>query len=540
MSGHHRRVPWTTILLPIILMLAAGIGSAAFTTASAAPRDDCAGPVAGKHIYDCAHLLTPAEIANLETQAAAVDQAGAPTIVYLQVRDASAQQTLQDAIDLMGRWNVESHTGAHDGFVMFFNLQSGNHRHGQVGLYAGEKHSKTTLPIDELTRIRTDVMTPLLANEQTADGIAAGLQMVAHDLRYGPPPPPPPPAYRAASATIARVPFNIVGALFAGIVALLFLRVKRQPPISSARDEVGMGSLATPGELPPGIAGALIKGRVADAQIEATILDFARRGLLAMEPTSNDKVRVRLLGDGKDLTGYERDIWRSLTKAADDEDHTISSGDLADVRKDWSWSKDLLRRDLIERGWYDPKAAAARRRPFYAMGAIGMVGVIIAAILIALSLEGWAAIGLVIFLAAGVGAFIGGYAVHDTTVEGEIAAAPWRGYLASVSDRAYEPNLDTDLPYIVGLGLLGKLAPRLKAASERGYSPSWFHVREGQAAGYHAGMGMGMGMGFYPYWIGFHSSMAPTSSGGYGGGSAAGGYSGGGAAGGGGGSAGGF
>ncbi|HEX9056697.1 MAG TPA: TPM domain-containing protein [Ktedonobacterales bacterium] len=533
MNGHHRRVPWTTVLLPIILMLAAGIGSAAFTSASAAPLNDCAGPVAGKHIYDCANLLTPAEIANLETQAAAVDQAGAPTIVYLQVRNASAQQTLQDAIDLMNRWNVESHTGAHDGFVMFFNLRSDNNRHGEVALYAGEKHRKKNLPIDELTRIRTDVMTPLLANEQTADGIAAGLQMVAHDLRYGP---PPPPAYRASSATIGRIPFNIVGVLFAGIVALLFLRVKRQPPISSARDEVGMGSLAAPGELPPGIAGALIKGRVADAQIEATILDFAHRGLLAMEPTGKDKVRIRLLGDGKDLTGYERDIWRNLTTAADDKDRTISSGDLADVRKHWSWSKDLLRRELIERGWYDPAAAAARRRPFCAMGAIGMVGAIIAAILIALSLEGWAAIGLVIFLAAGVAAFIGGYAVHDTTVEGEIAAAPWRGYLASVSDRAYEPNLDTDLPYIVGLGLLGKLAPRLKAASERGYSPSWFHVREGQAVGYHTGMGMG----FYPYWIVFHSSMAPASSGGYGGGSATGGYSGGGAAGGGGGSAGGF
>src|SRR5260221_636968 len=84
---------------------------------------------------------------------------------------------------LMKRWKVESQPGARDGFVMFFDLQSGNLRHGQVALYAGEKHAQHgNLPLTELTRIRTDVMTPLLANEETAEGIAAGLQMVASDL----------------------------------------------------------------------------------------------------------------------------------------------------------------------------------------------------------------------------------------------------------------------------------------------------------------------------------------------------------------------
>lgn len=148
----------------------------------------CVGPVAGQHIYDCAHLLTPDEVTVLEAQAAKVEEAGAPTVVYLQVRDATAQQALQDATDLMNRWNVESYPGAHDGFVMFFDLQPGNIRHGQVALYTGAKHYQHgNLPQAELDRIRTDGMTPLLQNGQTAAGIAAGLQMVAHDLRYGPP-----------------------------------------------------------------------------------------------------------------------------------------------------------------------------------------------------------------------------------------------------------------------------------------------------------------------------------------------------------------
>ncbi len=542
MSMRCWRAGRTFVLLPVLLLLAAGLSAAMPTQVSAAPRADCVGPVAGRHIYDCANLLTTAEIANLEAQAAAVERAGAPTVVYLQVRDATAEQTLSDAIDLMNRWNVESRPGAHDGFVMLFDLRPGDLRHGQVALYAGEKHYQHgNLPQAELDRIRTDVMTPLLQNEQTAAGIAAGLQMVAHDLQYGP---PPPPAYRVAAVAIGRIPFNVLAALFAIAMALLLVRVRRQPPMSSAAGEVGLGplaslaSLASPGELPPAEAGALIKGRIADAQIEATILDFAQRGLLVLEPAGDTKARIRLVGEGRGLSGYERDVWNELATQADDGRRTISNDDLAALRAGWGGAKAHLRRELIERGWYDPDAAATRRRPLYIAGALGMVGAAAALLLIILSQEGWATIGLVIFLVAGVGAFVRGYQVPDTTVEGEIAAAPWRGYRESVMDRAYEPKLDTDLPYIVALEIVGKLAPRLKAASERGYSPSWF--RAGRDTETRAGGGrMAQTVGFYPYWIVFHSAVTPASHGSAGG-SASGGYSGAGAAGGGGGSSGGF
>ena len=539
---HLSRLRWAIMLPALILLLGAGLNTpsrASVSATMATPSSDCLGPVAGQSIYDCAHVLTPAEIATLEKDAAAVVQAGAPTVVYLQARNANADQTLQDAIDLMNRWNVESRAGAHDGFVMFFNLQPGNLRHGQVALYAGEKYHKGNLPTAELTRIRTDVMTPLLANDETAQGIAAGLPMVAHDLRYGP---PPPPAYQVVAGTIARIPFNLLAALFAGLVGFLYLRLRRQPPVSSQISDIGMGALTVPGELAPAMAGALLKGRVSDAHMEATILDFARRGLLAFAPEGAKKVRLELLGisengkdgkDGKDLTGYELDLWNALSAHADshaDSQYHVVFGDaLTDVRKSWGPAKYELRRELIERGWYDPLGASARRRRLYIAGGVGMAGVALSVLLILLSREGWAAIALTLFLAAGTLAFIWGYMVPDTTVEGEIAAAQWRGYAASVSDRAYEPNLDTDLPYIVALGLTGKLAPRLKAVSERGYSPSWFRAGEGREGE------MRPATGFYPYWMVFHTSMAPASSG-----SATGGYSGGGAASGGGGSAGSF
>ena len=537
MHAYHWRISrrrWAVALVPVALLLAVGLAQVGAAGASAAPRNSCTGPVAGQHIYDCTGLLTPTEIATLEADAAVVDRAGAPSIVYLQARETTADETLQDAIDLMGRWNVESHPGARDGFVMFFNLKPGDLRHGTFALYAGEKHYQHgNLPQAELDRIRTDVTTPLLADGQTAAGIAAGLQQVAHDLIYGP---PPPPQSQVVSSFLGRLPYNILALLFAGAVGLLYTRMRRQSPLSTAGDGVHIDplALAAPGDLSPALAGALIQGRVSDAQVEATVLDFARRGLLTIEPVGAKKVQMRLTGDGKGLTGFEQSVWDGLEEQADESDHTLSSDDLARARLRWSAPRAELRRDLTERGWYDPESASARRRPLYIAGAVGIALAAVSVLLMILAKEGWAAIGMVICLLASMAAFIAGYSVHDTTVEGEIAAAPWRGYRASVSDRAYEPNLDTDLPYIVAMGLLGKLSSRLKAASERGYSPAWFHAeRDGQQV---ATATPGFYPGFYPYWIVFHSSMAPVSSGG----SASGGFSGGGAAGGGGGSAGSF
>jgi hypothetical protein len=71
--------------------------------------------VSGQRVYDRAGILTPGEIVDLETRAAEVERAGAPTVVYLQARDASRNETIQDGRDLMQAWNVESSAGAGSG-----------------------------------------------------------------------------------------------------------------------------------------------------------------------------------------------------------------------------------------------------------------------------------------------------------------------------------------------------------------------------------------------------------------------------------------
>jgi uncharacterized membrane protein YgcG len=341
------------------------------------------------------------------------------------------------------------------------------------------------------------------------------------------------------AVALGRIPFNVLAALLAGLAALLIVRLARRAPLGGDTSAV---TLASPGDLPPAMAGALVQGRVSDAQIEATILDFARRGLLVIEPTDAVTIRLRLVAHPKDMTGYEHQVWTSLNERATGDERSLSREDLAEMHQDWSSPKDQLRRELTERGWYDPQGAAARRWPLYILGLVASLGVFIGLLLILWSQEGWALIGTAICVSTTLAAFFFGYRVPDTTAEGMIAAAPWRAYRESVAAQTYEPNLDADLPYIVALGLRDQLAPRLKAASERGYAPTWF--RPLSADHQKAGAGTGFApLGFYPYWIAFHTSLAPVpsqSSGGAGGGSFSGGFSGGGAAGGGGGSAGGF
>jgi hypothetical protein len=101
-----------------------------------------AGPEPGKRVYDTAGILSPSEIKDLETHAQALTNAGAPCIVYVQARNATRDETRQDAQNLMTAWNVESKPGARDGFVMYFNLEPGNLKHGQAFLFAGQKHVK--------------------------------------------------------------------------------------------------------------------------------------------------------------------------------------------------------------------------------------------------------------------------------------------------------------------------------------------------------------------------------------------------------------
>lgn len=525
----------------LLAFFAAG-NLAAAPAARAATTASCDGPVQGKHVYDCAGILTPAEIADLERHAQAVVQAGAPTVVYLQAKDAGRDQTIQDAADLMQFWHVESRPDAHDGFVMLINLQPGNLRHGQVGLFAGQKHASGNLPPYNLDRIYADVMLPALAAEHTADGIAAGLDAVAHDLAVGPPPETAPISngsfsgqpdvsfapspQQLAVRAFGRLPLNLAAFAYLAVVLALAVAARRSRP----RAPIPTPAILTPpGDLAPALAGALVKGRISSIQLEATILDFARRGLLAMESDRRDRVRVRLKSPGDELTGYEARLWMALRHAADD-DGVIHASDMHEVPLHWSSALDFLRADLVKRGWYDP-FPGNRRTPLYMAGGGGLIGCLVAFIVAFGGLDGWPMLASLTFLGGSIAAFILGHAISDTTTAGQEVARPWRAYRDTLNGHAYNAPapeaIDRELPYAVAMGISSTLSTRLGIAGQRGYAPSYFAGAPASGGGYTS---------FYPYWIGLHSAMYPppppsSYRGGYtGGGYTGGGFSGGGGA----------
>jgi uncharacterized membrane protein YgcG len=510
----RRALRWMAPALGLLLVLFAALAVVPAPAARAAAPADCAGPIAGRHVYDCAGVLTPGEVAALEQQAAAVQQAGAPTIIYLRLRDADQTQTVQDAANLMELWSVESAPGAHDGFVMFFNLRPGDPRHGEVGLYAGEKHVKDgALTQSELERIVSDDMTPPLRDGRLAAGISAGLTAVAHNLRYGPPPPSP---EQTAFQTIGRFPYNVLAllALLGTLLVGLRFRQKRQ---AAAAAPVA-GTLPAPGELPPALAGALVRGRTSDAQMEATILDFAHRGMLVIEPVGYKKVQMRLASDGRELTGYEALVWQALEDCADME-RVVQASELPNVRRGWGRARRALREELERRGWFDARAGS-RRVPYVVAGAAGVLLALLGLPVALVAEEGWALIGVVLFGAAASLAFVLGYALPATTPAGEQAAAPWRAARGRLEVEALLPpagvDLDAAIPYVIALSGSAAAGKLLRSASDKGYSPAWFRPDERYA-----------GYGFYPYWVVWHAGMYPTSSGGTGGVSAGGAASGG-------------
>ena len=129
--------------------------------------------------------------------------------------------------------------------------------------------------------------------------------------------------------------------------------------------------------------------------------------------------------------------------------------------------------------------------------------------------ELWGLLAAGLCLVAGLALTILGLAYPDTSGRGERAAAPWRAYRDALKRAARDAtlplDLDAALPDAVAFGAASALDRRLKVASKAGYAPAWF-VRHPS---------MGTDAGFFPIWVAFHASAAPSST--SGGGAASGG-----------------
>jgi uncharacterized protein (TIGR04222 family) len=491
-----------------VLLLVAALALAGLIAPSVAVAQEFGEPTPGRRVYDEAGVLTTAEVERLEEAAANVTAAGAPTIVYVRSQEADAEETVQDAADLMEAWAVESNLGAKDGLVLFLNVDPDEAGEYDVGFWAGETHAEGNLPEGELQRIVDDEVLPRLRDEQVAAGLLAGLDTAANSLTYGPPPPPPPSEFERRSGDLARWPLAIVGLVGSALVGWLTYRTARGNPAGRARS--GPSTLFVPGELRPALAGALVAGHVSLEQHVATVLDLAGRGALVFEPAPSGKkgeVQVLLVDESLARDPHEQAVWSALTDLADPAG-VIDQKALAKLRGRVRPAEEALRAELVARGWWDP-ALRAQRRPLIVAGIVALAAALVGLVVTIAGEEPWGLVGTLLLAVAGGGALVYGLSYPPTTAAGNAEAAAWRGLRSGLKraqrDQAATVDLDRVLPYAVALGVSGALDRRLKAASAEGKVPLAF--RQGVQGDAWAG-------GFYPYWASFAAVSTPSSAGG--------------------------
>jgi len=486
---------WLVAMTAALLSLLLVIGVVA--------QSDFGLPVPGQRVYDRAGVLSAEQVASLEQQAAAVEEAGAPAFVFLQARDTDYDETVEDARNLMDEWDIQSAPDARDGVVIFFNLQPDDLEHGDYAVVAGASLIDGNLPQHELDRI-TDQMQPLLEDGDIAGAIALALDIIERDLRDGPPPPPPPSSIERFSDDVAGGALSLINIIAVAVTAAAAWLIARAFPKRRTSNAPVVAATAPPDKLPPALAGALVTGSVTDANISATILDLAARGALAIEPDGKKQVQVHLLDESLVRTGFEQGVWRAFAQRADAVG-IVSGKQLGESRKDWGNIREAIKREMLMRGWFDPDAGK-QRTPFY-IAAVGLLVLVIVAVIFAAIAESlWALVAVAALFIAAIVAFWAALSIPSTTLAGDEAAAPWRGYKRYLKSSRKNPQVDLDLdtavPYAVALGASGDLDKRLKSASAEGYLPAWLGGSQANRA---------WASGFYPYWIIYNSSVAPTS-----------------------------
>lgn len=509
MADLRPRRPYLNAAIGPILGLLALLAVAGPVLAQDAP-EGFGSPESGRRVYDRTGLLTPDEIASIERAAAAVAATGAPTIVYLQAEDADRDETERGAKALMDAWAVESAPGADDGLVVLLNLDPDDLRDGEVWIEGGTAHTDGgNLPPSELVRILDDAVLPELRDDQTAAGIAAGLDQVANSLRFGPPPPPAPSAFERWSRDFARVPLNLIAGVLGAGLALFAAKSRQSRPTTVPEPPP---TTAPPGDLSPAVAGALVAGSVGSAQAEGTLLDLAGRGALVIEPEPGTdpsgrkaKVQIRLLDRRPVRDAPEAAVWEALAGLAD-ETGVVDPEALGKLSGRWGPFQSAVRQDLVARGWFDP-GASTRRRPFYVAGTLALVAALAAMVP---AIVGEEPLGLIAIIGLGLLAatlFLLGAGYPTQTAEGLRAVAPWRGYQTGLkavgNDDARTLDLDRSLPYLAALGVTKTLDRQLKAAGAGGTVPLAFRRSLGPETS---------AAGFYPFWIAFHAGIAPSAS----------------------------
>lgn len=506
-SAHSRTSRSRLVPLPLLILLLLGIGTISAFAFEDPPREP--------GLHDDAGVFNAQERSEIEQAIGQVEETGAPTVVYLRLLHTVSDRAIGDGQRLMEAWELESAPGARDGVVMFFNLEPDDPNRGEFGIVAGETHyDGGALPQSELDNIR-DSMIDLLIEDRMADAIVLGLDMTAERIEAGP---PEPTILARIFDRIARGPIsllNILSVSAAVLFAVLGVRRWRERPFvpHSQLDRTD----SRPSELHPALAGALVQSKVDHTQIEATIIELAKHGAITFEPDPRKKkrIQIRILDPTIGANAFENSLLELLGKYATEQ--VLDQSALARTRNNWGHVQELIRDDLRHVGWFD-RNISSKRTPLFLFGALALGLGALHFVPLSVIDEPWVLAGGGLLGLVGIGLIMTASRYPDTTIEGEKAAVPWRGYQDGLSRAAKQGygtiDLDDAFPYIVAFGLPNRYKKHFKQASASGFVPSWLDDRHVH--------GQPMAGNWFVYWNAFHTSVTPSSSGSGAGGAAGG------------------
>ncbi len=489
--------------LPVFLVvLALGMASpAGAQDAMSFPNLDPA-----QRIYDeTGDSLTTDEIASLNEQIADLRALGADPVLMVRDLDATPDETLDQVEALQQAWVAATGGNQDVAIAILINRDPDDDHSARAGIFVGSTYNDGNVPESEQVAIVNEELIPPLRDGDVYQSFSNALTRLESSIVNG----PPQGAFESWASDAGGSWFAWVSAALAAVAGVGSVSLFRK------RSQLNLPDLPSttvrPGDLTPALAGALVAGAPQASATPATLVDLASRGALAIEPESEGgmfstpKVQVRLRDQGVVADDVESALWRQLE--ARGSIGIVSSKDLARIAADTSPLKDVLDRQLLERGWKDPAAGKPR-------GILGMIG--IAAIagavfcaIVAGSGGTWLpVIGAIAFGAAAIAAFWMSAKFSPLSLDGQDAARQWKAYRAGLkagaADRMVYLDFDQVLPDVIAMNLGSAMDKRLKEATEAGVGLRAFSSTM-QGSETHT-----MGA-YFPFWVAFNSSVATSS-----------------------------
>lgn len=488
--------------------------------------DDFGGLSAGIRVYDeTGTSLSGADMQDLQASLDTLQvETSADVIAYVRELDADPDETLEQVESLQQAWVATTGVDQDIAGAILINREPGADDEARAGIYVGSTYDDGNVPRSEQEAIVADELIPPLTSGDVAASLTNGIERLDSSIRNGPP--------RTGLNDFADGPGS-TWLPWAGLVLILLVSLgawstyrRRAIPTVPELEP----TTRRPSALNPALAGFLATGTPQASIIPATVLEFAARDGLVIEPdeesagSGEGTVQLRILDDSVPRDEIERLIWHDLREQATD--GVVDSDGVAVLSGATSGVFTLIKEQARLYGWLNENASRAR----WTLGGLTVVAAVVTIFSITV-IAGGAPLMLISAIPAGIATvaiFVLLTTFSGLSVTGLDAARPWEAYRNGLKRAAHDEStaldLDAVLTDVVAFNLGTDFKDRLDAATDGSTASS---LRAFTAP---SSVPTATNAAFFP-WIVFSGSFASSSGGTGAGASGAGAGGGGGAAG---------